>query len=105
MTFKMSSDGLEVEVVAGQLTICHEGRIHQFVQQVEQGSFSEQITAGKHQDVLYVTERAVFRLGTEGLELIEIAPGIDLQGDVLDQMEFRPRIDLVRTMAESLFRL
>ena len=42
---------------------------------------------------------------TEGLELIEIAPGVNLQGDVLDQMEFRPRIDLVRTMAESLFRL
>ncbi len=54
--------------------------------------------------MLYVTERAVFRLGAEGLELIEIAPGIDLQRDVLDQMEFRPRIDQVQTMAESLFR-
>jgi propionate CoA-transferase len=100
----MTSDGLEIEVVSGQLKIRREGRIRKFVQQVEQVSFSGQIAAGKHQDVLYVTERAVFRLGNEGLELIEIAPGIDLQRDVLGQMDFRPRINHVQTMAQSLFR-
>lgn len=100
----LTSDGLEVEVVSGQLKIRREGRIRKFVQQVEQVSFSGQIAAAKHQDVLYVTERAVFRLGSEGLELIEIAPGIDLQRDVLDQIDFRPQINHVRTMAEHLFR-
>lgn len=100
----MTSDGLEIEVGGGQLKIRREGRICKFVQQVEQVSFSGRIAASKHQDVLYVTERAVFRLGTEGLELIEIAPGIDLQRDVLDQMDFRPRMNVVRTMAAGLFQ-
>jgi propionate CoA-transferase len=100
----LTSDGLEVEVVSGQLKIRREGRIRKFVQQVEQVSFSGQIAAGKHQDVLYVTERAVFRLGPEGLELIEIAPGIDLQRDLLDQIDFRPRMNDVRTMPAHLFR-
>ena len=100
----LTSDGLEVEVVSGQLKIRREGRIRKFVQQVEQVSFSGQIAAAKHQDVLYVTERAVFRLGPEGLELIEIAPGIDLQRDLLDQIDFRPRMNDVRTMPAHLFR-
>ena len=100
----MTSDGLEIEVGGGQLKIRREGRIRKFVQQVEQVSFSGRIAASKHQDVLYVTERAVFRLGTEGLELIEIARGIDLQRDVLDQMDFRPRMNVVRTMAAGLFQ-
>ena len=98
-----TSDGLEVEVSSGRLTICREGRIRKFVDQVEQVSFSGEVARQKGQDVLYVTERAVFRLTADGLELIEVAPGIDIQRDVLDQMAFRPVIRHVETMPSQAF--
>lgn len=94
----MTSVGLEIEVIHGQLKIVREGRIRKFVSQVEQVSFSGQIASAKGQDVLYVTERAVFRLGAQGLELVEVAPGIDIERDILPQMEFRPQIRSVGTM-------
>jgi propionate CoA-transferase len=57
------------------------------------------------QTVLYVTERAVFALREDGVHLLEIAPGIDLQGDVLDRMAFAPRMDAPpRVMDAGLFR-
>ena len=100
----LTSDGLDVEVAAGRLSIRREGRIQKYVEQVEQVSFSGEVARQKGQDVLYVTERAVFRLTPDGLELIEIAPGIDLQRDVLDQMAFAPRIRDLRPMSSELFR-
>ena len=54
--------------------------------------------------MLYVTERAVFTLTPEGVELTEIAPGVDLQKDVLDQMDFKPIVRDVKQMDERLFR-
>ncbi len=99
----LTSDGLEVEVNSGQLTIRREGRIKKFVAQVEQVSFSGVLASRKRQDVLYITERAVFRLTTEGLELIEVAPGIDVQRDVLDQMDFRPILRDVQPMPAAAF--
>ncbi|MEI8378992.1 MAG: CoA-transferase [Planctomycetota bacterium] len=99
----MTSDGLEIEVVSGRVHIRREGRIRKFVEQVEQVSFSGEIARRRHQDVLYVTERAVFRLTSDGMQLIEIAPGIDLQRDILDQMAFRPIIHDVAIMPEHLF--
>ena len=99
----MTSDGLEIEVVSGRVHIRREGRIRKFVKQVEQVSFSGEIARQRHQDVLYVTERAVFRLTSDGMQLIEIAPGIDLQRDILDQMAFRPIIRDVTPMPEHLF--
>ena len=64
-----------------------------FVRQVEHRSFSGREARRRGQTVLYVTERCVFRLHPAGLELTEIAPGLDLQRDILDLMEFTPVIE------------
>ncbi len=98
-----TSEGLEVEVNSGRLIIRREGRIRKFVDQVEQVSFSGEIARQKQQDVLYVTERAVFRLTKDGIELIEVAPGIDLERDVLALMSFRPILRDVRLMPAAVF--
>jgi propionate CoA-transferase len=98
----LTSGGLQVAVHAGRLRIVSEGRVRKFVRDVEQISFNPRAVR-KPQDVLYVTERAVFR-GTEaGLELIEVAPGIDMQTQLLDQMEFTPVLRDVRPMPAYLF--
>jgi len=75
------------------IRVTHPGKFRKFVQNVQQVSFSGKYALEKGQEVLYITERAVFTLKPEGLTLIEIAPGIDLQKDVLDMMEFKPHID------------
>lgn len=99
----LTSDGLEAGVHAGQLVIHREGRIRKFVDQVEQVSFSGEIARRRGQDVLYVTERAVFRLGADGMELIEVAPGIDIERDVLAHTSFRPIVRDVRPMPAHVF--
>lgn len=80
----------EYEIRDGKLTIAKEGQHKKFIQSVEQITFSGEYAAENAQDVLFVTERAVFKLTSEGLVLTEIAPGVDLQRDILDQMEFAP---------------
>jgi propionate CoA-transferase len=100
----MTSDGLEISVESGRLSIRREGRIRKFVDHVEQVSFSGETARQRGQDVLYVTERAVFRLSDDGLELIEVAPGIDIERDVVAQMGFRPQIRSVQTMAADAFQ-
>ena len=89
----------------GLLRIEAHGKICKLVEAVDQITFSgaEAMKAG--QTVLYVTERAVFALREDGVHLLEIAPGIDLQGDVLDRMAFAPRMDAPpRVMDAGLFR-
>jgi len=98
-----TAGGLEVDVKAGKLRIVKEGAVCKFVKNVEQVSFSAARSRQVGQQVLYVTERAVFRLVPDGLELIELAPGIDLEKDVLSQMDFRPVIRDVRTMPARTF--
>ena len=99
----MTSDGLEVDVAAGRVTIRREGRVRKFVDRVEQVSFSGDLARQRGQDVLYVTERAVFRLGPDGMELIEVAPGIDVERDVIGQMGFHPILRNVRSMPAHVF--
>ncbi len=94
----LTTDGLEVEYQNGKLCIVHEGRIAKFVKNVEQVSFSGPMARDSKRDVIIVTERAVFRLQPEGIELIEVAPGIDIQHHVVDQMEFTPIIREVGVM-------
>jgi propionate CoA-transferase len=98
-----TAGGLDVKVGDGNLTIVQEGRESKFRAQVEQITFSGARAAALGQRVLYVTERCVFELTARGLVLAEIAPGIDLQRDILDRMAFRPIVDSPRTMDARLF--
>ena len=96
---------LRVAVADGRLNILEEGTVAKLVQEVEHRSFSGAEAMRRGQRVLYVTERCVFRLVAEGLELIEVAPGIDVQRDILDQMAFAPLIKATpATMDPAIFR-
>jgi len=99
-----TSGGLEVAVEDGRLRIVREGSVRKFVARVEQITFSGERAAATGQPVLYVTERCVLRRTADGVELIEVAPGIDLERDILGQMEFRPLIRDVRPMDPRIFR-
>ena len=100
-----TSGGLEVTVNEGQVQIAREGHVQKFIEAVEHVTFSGPHAAQKAHPVLYITERAVFKLTTAGLELIEIAPGIDLDRDILAQMGFRPIINAApRLMEARIFR-
>ncbi len=100
-----TAGGLEVAVKDGALKILKEGGTRKFIQEVEHRTFSGEVAFKQGQRVIYITERCVFRLIETGLELIEIAPGIDLDQDILAQMDFVPAIapDL-HQMRECLFR-
>lgn len=87
-----TTKGLKVSIENQKLNIVNEGGVKKFLQDVQEITFSGEYARQKGQPVLYVTERAVFELRKEGLTLIEIAPGIDLQKDILDQMDFKPLI-------------
>ncbi len=87
-----TSGGCQFRINNGELEILCEGRVCKFVKRVEHLTFSGELARKHAKPVFYITERAVFRLGSEGLELIEIAPGVDLDRDVLGQMEFEPKI-------------
>lgn len=96
---------LSVRVVDGKLRIDSEGTSMKFVQQVEHRTFSGREALRRGQRVLYVTERCMFRLAPAGgLELMEIAPGVDLERDVLARMGFLPAISPeLRLMDAALF--
>ena len=99
-----TAGGLETSVADGKLTIVTEGRIKKFRREVEQITFSAEYAVKDGRKALYVTERAVFELCGQGLRLIEIAPGIDLERDVLGQMEFTPLIaEDLKPMASWIF--
>ena len=80
----------DIELTGAGLKINKDGNGAKFVKRVQQITFSGEYAAQNGQEVLYITERAVFRLSPEGLVLMEIAPGIDLQKDLLDKMAFAP---------------
>lgn len=100
-----TAGGLKVEVKDGKLNILNEGRVKKFKNSVEQITFAAEYAAETGQKVLYITERAVFELIDGVLTLTEIAPGVDLEKDVLGQMEFRPAIaENLKLMDEALFK-
>jgi propionate CoA-transferase len=95
---------LAVAVRDGKLAILQEGASHKFVPEVEHRTFSGGQARKRRQPVLYITERCVFRLGDDGLELVEVAPGIDIERDILAQMGFRPIVrSAPRLMDAAIF--
>ncbi|MBX9861357.1 MAG: acyl CoA:acetate/3-ketoacid CoA transferase [Hyphomicrobium sp.] len=98
-----TAGGLDIAIEDGKLRIVKEGRARKFVKQVEQVTFSGQYAAQKGQPVIYVTERCVFQLTDHGLELIEVAPGIDIERDILPHMAFKPHIHKPIGMNPRLF--
>ena len=82
----------ELHIAAGKLVINQEGSSKKCIQEVEHRTFSGEQALKVKQDVIYVTERCVFRLDDKGVTLVEIAPGIDLERDILSQMDFMPAI-------------
>lgn len=99
-----TAGGFQSEVKDSELHILQEGRIPKFLNQVEQITFSGDYARKQGQRVLYVTERAVFELTPEGFALTEIAPGIDLERDILELMAFSPLIpSKPRLMDSSIF--
>ena len=99
-----TAGGLEVAIEDGRIRIAREGRTRKFVEAVEQITFSGPRAVAVRQSVHYVTERCVFRLEPEGLRLVEVAPGIDIERDIVAQMAFRPAIGEVREMDARLYR-
>lgn len=85
--------GLEITTQDGKLSIRKEGAEKKFIPRVEQITFSGDYARQKGQTVLYITERAVFELQKDGLYLKEIAPGIDLEKDILALLDFPLKID------------
>jgi propionate CoA-transferase len=96
---------VKVEAEGGKLRIVQEGRNKKFVNKVNQITFSGEYASEKGQPVLFVTERAVFKLENKKLVLTEIAPGLNLEDDILSQMDFKPEIaDNVKTMDSAIFK-
>jgi propionate CoA-transferase len=100
-----SSGGLRVATGDGELRVLAEGKYPKFVRDVAQVTFSAEEALRRRQPVLYVTERAVFQLTADGLRLVEIAPSVDLQRDVLDRLPFAPLVaDPLRRMDAAIFQ-
>lgn len=100
-----TAKGVKEKIGDGKLEIISEGQVKKFKKSVEQITFSAEFAKKAGQKVLYVTERAVFELVDGVFTLVEIAPGIDLQKDVLDQMEFTPAIsENLKLMDERIFK-
>lgn len=96
--------GLKIAVEDGAVHILREGSSKKFVDKVEQVTFSGDYAAETGQPVYYVTERCVLQRTPAGVELIEVAPGIDIERDILGQMDFKPLIRNVRPMDARIFR-
>ena len=104
-----TAGGLKIELAeddsSSGIRIVQEGSSRKFIKDVEQITFSGEYAVLSSHPVMYITERCVFELHHDGMHLTEIAPGIDLQKDILDQMDFKPVIDKnLKLMDEKLFR-
>jgi propionate CoA-transferase len=102
---EFTAGGLDTAIDHGQLVIRQEGKAVKFVDAVQQITFSGKTAAAKNQEVLFITERCVFKLTGDGLLLTEIAPGVDLESQILAKMQFKPIIpDPLPLMNPAIFR-
>jgi propionate CoA-transferase len=99
-----TAGGLEIAVVDGKLAIAKEGRGAKFIEAVEQVTFSGEYAAEIGQPVFYVTERCVLQRTAAGMELVEVAPGIDVERDILARMQFKPIVRDLKPMDARIFR-
>jgi propionate CoA-transferase len=99
-----TSGGLKIAVEDGAVHILREGSTRKFIAAVEQITFSGDRAAEMGQPVYYVTERCVLQRTPAGVELIEVAPGIDVERDILGQMDFKPLVRNLRPMDMRIFR-
>ena len=95
---------MKCEIADGKLNIIEDAPGIKFKKCVEQITYSGEYGVESGQTVYYITERALFKLVSGGLELLEIAPGVDLQKDILDKMEFTPVMNDVKVMDEKIFK-
>jgi propionate CoA-transferase len=101
----LTAGGLELAIEDGRLRIVREGKIRKFAAAVEQVTFSGRMARERGQDVLYVTERCVIRLESDGLVVTEIAPGVDLEREVVGQADIPLKVAAdLREMDARLFR-
>lgn len=101
-TFAAKAD---IEVNENGLNVKDPGAIKKFIKKVEQVTFNGQYAMERGKEVFYCTERALFKLTPEGLKMVEIAPGIDLEKDILAMMEFTPQVDeAMKTMDSRIFK-
>ena len=100
----LTAGGLKTDVGGGELKITQEGKFKKMVKKLPEVTFSAEGALRKGQEILYITERAVFKLEKDGLHLIEVAPGVDVEKDIVAQMEFKPVISAnLKTMDKRLF--
>jgi propionate CoA-transferase len=99
-----TAGGLEVAVADGKLAIAREGRSSKFIETVEQVTFSGEYAAETGQPVFYVTERCVLQRTSAGMELVEVAPGVDIERDILARMKFKPIVRAPKLMDDRIFR-
>ena len=92
---------LDIQVESGQVKINREAGVKKFINKVEQITFNGAQASIRKQSVLFVTERCVFRLIDSGLELVEIAPGLNLDHDILGMMDFHPTISTSLKLMDS----
>ena len=100
----LKAGGLKEQVENGSISILQEGRFIKAVEHVPEITFNGKLAVERGQEVLIITERAVFQLTKDGVMLTEIAPGIDLERDIFSQMAFRPIVSpQLKEMDRRLF--
>ena len=101
----LTAGGLKVSFADGKLKIDNEGKFRKLLAKVPEVTFNGTDAVRRGQEVVFVTERAVFKLTTEGVELTEVAPGVDIERDILAHMDFKPKMAAnLKTMDPRMFR-